>query len=191
MSSWHSWFGGRCILPYGRGRAQHNDQSEKGIGMPRLMSVALTTDQVRRRVKTQTRRVNWWMDKRGNRILYPGDLLTLCKKVRGRRHGEPLEVIETVETLDVRREPLEAITAADVIAEGFPDWTTGRFIDFYCATHRGVTTGQHITRIEWGYPRVCRVCGCTDYDACETICGPCAWRVSFADNTGICTGCPA
>lgn len=39
-------------------------------------------------------------------------------------------------------------------------------------------------------PRVCRVCGCTDVAACETAFGPCAWRETYDDNTGICTACP-
>ncbi len=48
--------------------------------MPRLMSVALTTDQVRSRQKTVTRRAGWTM-------LRAGDQLTVCPKVRGRRAG--------------------------------------------------------------------------------------------------------
>jgi hypothetical protein len=114
--------------------------------MPRLMSVALTTDQVRRRQKTVTRRVGWHM-------LKPGDQLTLCAKVRGRRQGEPLERIVTVDVLSVRREPLYAITAADVSAEGFPEMTVTQFVDFFCATHQGVSADTEVTRIEWAYPR--------------------------------------
>lgn len=37
--------------------------------------------------------------------------------------------------------------------------------------------------------RRCRGCGCTDSVACETITGPCAWQITYGDNTGICTGC--
>jgi hypothetical protein len=51
----------------------------------------------------------------------------------------------------VRREPLDAITAADVAAEGFPGWTAAQFIDFFCATHRGCGPGTEVTRIEWRY----------------------------------------
>lgn len=116
--------------------------------MPRLMSVALTTEQVRNCTKTVTRRAGWQM-------LAPGDLLTLCPKVRGRRHGEPLERIVTVEVVSLRREPLAAITADDVIAEGFPEMTPAEFVDFFCATHTGVTPTSQITRIEWAYPRLC------------------------------------
>lgn len=152
--------------------------------MARLMSVALTTDQVRARTKTVTRRAGWQM-------LTPGDLLTLCPKVRGRRPGEPLERIVTVEVLAVDREPLSAITAADVIAEGFPEMTPAEFVDFFCTTHTGITAESEITRIEWAYPRVCRGCGCTDLHACDTLTGPCAWYTTDADIAGICTACTA
>lgn len=37
--------------------------------------------------------------------------------------------------------------------------------------------------------RRCKGCGCTDSAACNTIIGPCAWRVTYEDNTGICTAC--
>lgn len=114
--------------------------------MARLLSVALTTAQVRRQEKTVTRRVGW-------RMLKPGDELTLCPKVRGRRAGEPLERIVTVEVVSVRREPLSAITEADTIAEGFPALSPGEFVEFFCATHKGVQPDTEITRIEWAYPK--------------------------------------
>ena len=46
--------------------------------MPRNMSFALTTEQVRRREKTVTRRRGWW-------FLKPGDIVTAVKKARGLR----------------------------------------------------------------------------------------------------------
>lgn len=61
------------------------------------MSVKLTEPQVRRREKTVTRRLGWWEDKHGRRLLKPGDPLTLCRKVQGRRKGEPLVRIAEVE----------------------------------------------------------------------------------------------
>lgn len=152
--------------------------------MARLMSVALTTAQVRNRTKTVTRRAGWQM-------LTPGDLLTLCPKVRGRRLGEPLERIVTVEVVSLRREPLNAITPADVIAEGFPEMTPAQFVEFFRDTHRGITADTEITRIEWAYPRRCRECGCTDHNACDTLTGPCAWHTTFDDNSGLCTACAA
>lgn len=151
--------------------------------MPRLMSVALTTDQVRARAKFVTRRVGW-------RMLTAGDQLTLCPKVRGRRNGELLERIVTVDVVSVRRERLDTITASDVAAEGFPGRTPEWFVEFFCDTHRGVSAGDEVTRIEWVYPRICRGCGCTEYSACDTLSGPCAWWSTYDDNTGLCTSCP-
>lgn len=98
--------------------------------MPRLMAVSLTEPQVRDRTKTVTRRDGW-------RMLRAGDQLTLCRKVQGRRPGEPLVRIADVEVISVHREPLDAITAADVAAEGFPQMTPGEFVSFFCETHRG------------------------------------------------------
>lgn len=111
--------------------------------MPRLMAVSLTTDQVRNRTKTVTRRTGW-------RTLQPGTRLTLCKKVMGRKPGEPLDRIVDVEVTSTRREQLADVTAADVAAEGFPDWSTQQFVQFFCTSH-GCTPATQVTRIEWRY----------------------------------------
>lgn len=76
------------------------------------MSVALTTQAVRDRTKTQTRRDGWLR-------LRAGDQLALCPKYRGVRRADR-ELIAVVDVLSVRREPLRAIKPADVLAEGFP-----------------------------------------------------------------------
>jgi hypothetical protein len=112
--------------------------------MPRLMAVSLTETQVRNRTKTVTRRAGW-------RMLRAGDQLTLCRKVMGRRPGEPIERIAAVQVTSVRREPLDAITPSDVAAEGFPQMTPGDFVAFFCRTHRNCGPGSEITRIEWRY----------------------------------------
>ena len=112
--------------------------------MARLMAVSLTEQQVRDRTKTVTRRTGW-------RMLQVGDQLQLCRKVMGRRRGEPLERITTVEVTGIRRERLDAITAADVTAEGFPAMTPAEFIRFFCDTHPGCTPATDISRIEWCY----------------------------------------
>jgi hypothetical protein len=112
--------------------------------MPRLMSVSLTEAQVRDRTKTVTRRLGWLM-------LRPGDRLTLCQKVMGRKRGEPLVRVAEVEVVSVCREPLEAITQDDVEAEGFRTWTPAEFVLFFCGTHKGCEPGTEVTRVEWRY----------------------------------------
>lgn len=113
-------------------------------GPGRLMSVSLTADAVVARTKTVTRRAGWL-------TLKPGDRLQLCRKVMGRRKGEPLERLAVVEVVDVRREPLCDITNDDVAREGFPEWSWTEFVQFFCETHKGVAFGTEITRIEWRY----------------------------------------
>lgn len=116
--------------------------------MPRLMSVSLTTEAVIDRTKTVTRRDGW-------RLLRPGDRLTLCRKVQGRKRKEgtvePLERLAEVEVVSVRRESLDLIDWADVRREGFPIQSPSRFVRFFCETHKGVTPDTVITRIEWRY----------------------------------------
>jgi hypothetical protein len=118
------------------------------------MSVSLTEPQVRDRSKTVTRRLGWL-------VLKPGDRLTLCRKVMGRRKGEPLVRLCDVEVVSVRREWLGLITEADVRREGFPDMTPEQFVEFFCRTHKGCTRATVVTRIEWRYVEVrcCPECG--------------------------------
>jgi hypothetical protein len=111
-----------CAAPLASTRAAR-PRTERNLVMARLMSVALTVSQVRDRSKTVTRRNGWLM-------LKPGDPLTLCKKTRGRTPGEPLVRITDVTVVSVRREPLSAITAEDVAAEGFPQMTPAEFVSF-------------------------------------------------------------
>lgn len=113
--------------------------------MPRLMSVSLTEDAVRERSKTVTRRLGWL-------FLKPGDRLTLCRKVMGRKAGEPLVRIVDVEVVAVRREPLYMIRLddSDVTREGFPGKTGRWFEEFFCEHMRCHPTDK-VTRIEWRY----------------------------------------
>lgn len=129
--------------------------------MPRLMSVTLTKDAVRERRKTETRRGGWTM-------LRPGDHLTLCEKVMGRRKGEPLIRICNVEVVAVRRERLNSITDDAVAREGFtrdelreyathtgvpfyrPGGLAAAFVAFF-VQHMGGSPDQEVTVIEWRY----------------------------------------
>ena len=109
--------------------------------MSRLMSVSLTEDAVRERRKTVTRRKGWT-------FLKPGDRLTLCRKVMGRKKGEPLVRLAEVEVVGVGRERLSEITPLDVAREGFPAMTPSEFVAFF-TEHMGRI--EWVTRIEWRY----------------------------------------
>lgn len=135
--------------------------------MSRLMSVAKTTDAVIERRKWVTRRLGWWEDKNGRRLLKPGDTLTLCEKVQGRKPGEPIVRLAEVRVVDLRRERLDAITDYDVQLEGFRGddlaafgldrvgllprgAAAAAFIRFFVDS-MGCSPDQEVTRIEWDY----------------------------------------
>lgn len=128
--------------------------------MPRLMSVAMTVDAVIERRKTVTRRKGWLM-------LKPGDRLTLCRKVMGRKSGEPLDRLAEVEVVSVRRESLYRMEERDyagsypprpteyaqteVAAEGFPALDPAEFIRRFFVDAQGMSITDEVTRIEWRY----------------------------------------
>lgn len=122
--------------------------------MSRLMSVAMTTDAVIERRKTVTRRKGWWTDKNGRRTIKPGDTLTLCRKVQGRKHGEPLERLAEVEVVDVQRVRLwESVrnNALEMEREGFPGLPPMTFVQRYFVDAQGISWTDEVTRIEWRY----------------------------------------
>lgn len=131
------------------------------------MSVALTEDAVVARQKTVTRRLGWWDNRRGHRILHPEQTLTLCRKVQGRKPDEPIVRLAEVQVVDMRREPLSAITLDEVTREGFPGWTTDQFIDMFVASHRGSTPDTTVTRIEWRYVELYRGRTIVAYATCQ------------------------
>lgn len=120
--------------------------------MPRLMSVAMTTQAVRNRTKTVTRRAGW-------SYLRPGDRVTLCEKVQGRKPGEPLVRICTVEVVSVRRESLAELTAPDLpeyghdemAREGFPGLDPAEFVRRWFTEAQGIAPDALVTRVEWRY----------------------------------------
>lgn len=122
--------------------------------MSRLMSVSMTTDAVLAREKTVTRRKGWL-------FLKVGDRLTLCRKVQGRRPGEPLERLAEVEVVDVRRERLirllqgydepVAYGPAEVAREGFPGMGVAEFVRRYFVVAQGMRWSDTVTRIEFRY----------------------------------------
>lgn len=107
------------------------------------MSVSLTADAVVARRKTVTRRLGWRFAKLGDRI-------TLCRKVMGRKPGEPLVRLADVEIVSVRIERLDSIDLADVIREGFIGWSPDLFVEHFCRK-MNVGPDAAVTRIEWRY----------------------------------------
>lgn len=146
------------------------------------MSCAQTEQAVLDETKDVTRRLGWWCDRNGRRLLVPGDELTLVRKAMGRKPGEPLVRLAQVRVVSVKREPLRRITDDEVRREGVArevcDWAYNApdlgslgeaFVAWYCETFK-CGGDVDVTRIEWEYlhptvlggvgsPRgVCRQC---------------------------------
>lgn len=115
----------------------------------RHISFYLTTDQVRARTKTVTRRMGW-------QHLRVGTRLQGVVKGQGLRKGEHVERLAVIEVIGVSREPLFQMGIlhggrAECAREGFPDLSPAAFIAMFCASHRGCTPRSLVTRIEFRY----------------------------------------
>jgi hypothetical protein len=127
------------------------------------MSVTFTERAVVERRKTVTRRKGWT-------FLKPGDRLTLCRKVQGRKRKdgtvEQLVRLAEVEVVSVRREALERLTMEDPWAEdadhqkwirdelrreGFPGWSGEDFVEKFFIKAQKIYPSHDVTRIEWRY----------------------------------------
>lgn len=122
--------------------------------MPRNISFAITTEQIRNRTKTVTRRAGW-------ERLKIGETLNGCVKCMGLRPGEKIERLCQIRVTDVRRELLRRLTDdfdygfRETTLEGFPEghpkhWPA-EFVEMFCGSHGGVTPDSTITRIEFEY----------------------------------------
>ena len=111
--------------------------------MPRLMSFAMTTRQFRERTKTVTRRLGWWH-------LKPGEIVEGVEKAQGLKAGEKVKRLGKIRIVSVRAEPLNTITADDVVREGFPDRTPAQFVQMF-TLHHGICPDRIVNRIEFGY----------------------------------------
>lgn len=109
----------------------------------RWISFALTTQQVRDRTKTVTRRLGW-------RSLKVGDLLQGAVKCQGLKKGEHPEKICVVRVTKVNRETLDFLTKDDVVLEGFPEMEPHEFVTMFCE-HNKCQPNARVTRIEFEY----------------------------------------
>ena len=117
--------------------------------MPRNMSFSLTTEQIRNRIKTVTRRKGW-------KFLRAGDVLNACVKCMGLSPGEQIERLGQIRVIGVRREPLSRMTTdldygrVEVLREGFVGMYPSEFVKMFCK-HMGDTADQEVTRIKFEY----------------------------------------
>ena len=92
--------------------------------MPRNISFSMSTEAVRNRTKTVTRRLGW-------DFLKPGDLLMACEKCQGLRKGEKVKRLGLIRVVSVRSELVGDIdlfyTDEECVKEGFPHLTTKQF----------------------------------------------------------------
>lgn len=109
----------------------------------RAISFSMTPGEIRDRSKTVTRRQGWLN-------LKVGDELQAVEKAMGLRKGEKRVKLAVIRVVDVRREPLDAITDQDVAREGFPHLSAPEFVDLYCEA-MGCGPFDECTRIEFEY----------------------------------------
>ena len=99
-----------------------------------------TQEQIKNRTKTVTRRLGW-------KKLKDGEMLQAVVKCQGLKKGEKIEKLAIIKVVKVNVEPLNTITAEDVIKEGF-NTTTQEFVEFFCKSMKCNTTDD-VTRIEF------------------------------------------
>lgn len=97
--------------------------------MPRHMSFALTTEQIRSRTKVETRRLGW-------AALKPGERFWACPKAQGLKKGQKIERLALLECVSNHAEPLNVITALEVQNEGFPVMSPPQFVAMFCKAMR-------------------------------------------------------
>lgn len=116
--------------------------------MPRNMSFYLTTEQVRKRQKTVTRRLGWWNVK-------PGEIINACVKCQGLGKGGKIERICQIRVTKESYEPLErmlkpAYGRDEATKEGFPGMSGEEFVVMFCE-HMKCDSTAVVKRIEFEY----------------------------------------
>lgn len=110
----------------------------------RNMGFAMTTAQIKAGTKTVTRRFGWW-------FLNEGDMVQPVAKAMGLKRGEKVQKLRgPLQVVKVNSEPLNSITKADCILEGFPDLEPSEFVDML-VKHYGCDPSKTVNRIEYAY----------------------------------------
>jgi hypothetical protein len=117
------------------------------------MSFALTTEQIRDRTKTVTRRLGW-------RNLKPGENLRAVVKCQGLKKGQTVTKLALLKVVGVRIEPLRRMIyeprygRKECVLEGFsigPYSDPEHFVDWFCLSHKCNRHDTLVTRIEFEY----------------------------------------
>jgi len=111
--------------------------------MPRNMSFAMTTNQIKKKTKTVTRRFGW-------NFLKPGTDIWAVEKAMGLKKGEKIKKLCLLRVVSVRKEPLNKITKEDCVKEGFPNFEPAGFVDMLCK-HYKCKPSDPVNRIEFIY----------------------------------------
>lgn len=116
----------------------------------RNMSFMLTTEQIRNRTKTVTRRLGW-------SFLKPGDLIQAVEKGQGLKKGEKVNRLAVLRVVKVSGEWMSDFPERDdahdeTRREGFAHMTPEEFRAFFYTSHGQPSAEEmRVTRIEFEY----------------------------------------
>jgi len=111
--------------------------------MPRNMSFFMTTEQIKNRTKTVTRRLGW-------KFLKPGDVVWAVEKAQGLKKGEKINRLCKLRIVSVRRERIDDMEQPECALEGLPDMFVEEFIQWFTC-EMGIHVWEEVTRIEFEY----------------------------------------
>ena len=111
--------------------------------MPRNMSFMLTSDQIKNKTKTVTRRTGW-------AFLKSDDIVNAVEKGMGLKKGEKVKRICQIRIVSTHVQGLFRITKEDCVKEGFPEMSPDDFIDMFCRYNK-VWAMCPVNRIEFEY----------------------------------------
>lgn len=109
----------------------------------RNMSFQKTIPQIEAELKDVTRRLNW-------RMLRAGMLVQAVDRCMGFKKGEHPVKLKVLLIQNTRWEPLNVITQAECVREGFPDMTPTQFIEMFREMNK-CPVDQMVNRIEFSY----------------------------------------
>ena len=107
------------------------------------MSFMLTTEQIRNKTKTVTRRLGWW-------FLKPGDIVNACVKCQGLKKGEKIKKICQIRILNTGATILEEMNKEECVKEGFPKLSPYDFVSMFMVKMK-IDIDEEVNRIEFEY----------------------------------------